>query len=342
MGTSPLLRVEALRTVVQSAGADQVVVDCVDLDVEAGETVALVGESGSGKSMTALSIARLLARNVRTASGRVLLDGQDLLALSPNALKSMRGRGFAMVFQEPMTSLNPVLTIGTQLTEAVRLRPEAGMSRRQQAVTLLDSVGIAEPQRRVDQYPHQLSGGMRQRVMVAIAIAAHPRLLIADEPTTALDVTTQAQILDLIRLRVTENRTALLLITHDMGLVARYAQRVNVMYAGTIVERASASALFSRPSHPYTRGLLASVPRLDRERQRRLPAIEGLPPSLTDRPSGCSFRPRCTFSIDRCAEKPLLSEVAPGHMAACWRATEVAAMSAEPRVKTPDFVADGV
>jgi len=318
-----LLNVRALRTVVDIDGTDYVIVDGVDLDVHAGQSVALVGESGSGKSVTALSIARLNARNIRTISGQAMLEGEDLLSLSEREMRARRGRDISMVFQEPMTSLNPVLTVFTQLAEIIRRRPVARSEVRARAIALLESVGISTPEARVDMYPQQLSGGMRQRVMLAIAIAAHPRIVIADEPTTALDVTTQAQILDLLRHHVRNMRAGMLLITHDMGVVARYADSVNVMYSGCIVERAPVRELFARPAHPYTRGLLKSIARLDRPRVSRLPAIEGLPPQLTSRPAGCPFQPRCAYRVARCAQMPPLAAVGASHEAACCRAAEV-------------------
>ena len=320
---APLLKVRALKTAVRIDGTDHLIVDGVDLDLHAGETMALVGESGSGKSVTALSIARLLGRNIRVVGGQAILDGRDLIRLSERQMRALRGREISVVFQEPMTSLNPVLTVFTQLAEIIRRRPTDGIDVRAKAIELLDSVGISMPEARVDMYPHQLSGGMRQRVMLAIAIAARPRVLIADEPTTALDVTTQAQILDLIQFHISNMGAGMLLITHDMGVVARYADRVSVMYSGKIVERASVTELFARPSHPYTRGLLNSIARLDRPRVARLPAIEGLPPPLTARPAGCAFQPRCAYSVPRCSEKPTLELVAPGHDVACWRAKDL-------------------
>ena len=320
---APLLQVQGLRTALRRRGAEVVLVDAVELELDRGETVALVGESGSGKSVTALSIARLLGPGLVTTAGTVRLDGRELLALSEAKFRPLRGREIGMVFQEPMTSLNPILSIGLQLTETLRLQSADGRSAKARAAEMLHEVGIEQPERRLAMYPHQLSGGMRQRVMVAIALAAHPRVLIADEPTTALDVTTQAQILDLIAERQRALGAAMLLITHDMGVVARHAKRVNVMYAGTIVERGPAAPLFADPRHPYTRGLLRSIPRLDRPRVARLPAIEGLPPSPSQRPGGCSFRPRCEHASARCDAPPPLVAVGPGREAACWHAAEL-------------------
>jgi peptide/nickel transport system ATP-binding protein len=319
----PLLSVDGLRTVVRHPEGDVVVVDGVGLDLAPNETVALVGESGSGKSITALSIARLLGRRLATVAGSVRLDGRELLTMRESEFRALRGREIGIVFQEPMTSLNPILSIGLQLTEALHHAPADGRSARARAAELLDRVGIPEPERRLRMYPHQLSGGMRQRVMVAIALAGHPRVLIADEPTTALDVTTQAQILELIAQQQRALGAGMLLITHDMGVVARYARRVNVMYAGTIVERGPAAALFADPRHPYTRGLLRSIPRLDRPRVGRLPAIEGLPPAPGRRPTGCPFRPRCAHAMPKCESVPPLVSVGPGRESACWFAAEL-------------------
>jgi peptide/nickel transport system ATP-binding protein len=322
-----LLRVQGLRTSLRYRDGDVAVVEDVSLDLAAGETVALVGESGSGKSITALSIARLLGRGLATVGGRVLLGGRDLLALSEQEMRGVRGREIGMVFQEPMSSLNPILTIGRQVTEAIHGLPSGEMRARAQA--LLHQVGITDPARRLTMYPHQLSGGMRQRVMVAIALAAGPRVLIADEPTTALDTTTQAQILDLMTAQARRLGAGTLLITHDLGIVARYAKRVNVMYAGTIVERADAAALFADPRHPYTRGLLRSIPRLDRPRMRRLPAIGGLPASPLQREAGCPFQPRCAARVDRCATRPVLAAFGAGREVACWQADSLAPFAEE-------------
>ena len=293
----------------------------VSYDVAAGEIVAVVGESGSGKSVTALSVLQLLPEPpARIAGGRILLDGSDLLGLDDEGIRHVRGRRVGMVFQEPMTSLNPVLSIGRQLTEAMRehlgLTPAAARSR---AVDLLDLVGIAEPERRLKQYPHHLSGGMRQRVMIAIALACEPELIIADEPTTALDVTIQAQVLELMQDLCIRMGVALVIITHNLGIVARHAHRVNVMYAGRIVERGPADEIYRRPSHPYTVGLLNSVPRLDRPRGAPLDPIPGNPPDPLSLPSGCAFRPRCALATDLCAKQaPPLRDVAGRHQSACF------------------------
>ena len=296
-------------------------VDGVSYDLEEGETLALVGESGCGKSVSALSLMRLIQNPGRTVAGEINFDGKDLLALSDSDMRAVRGNDMAMIFQEPMTSLNPVLTIGKQLTEALqlhlKLEKQAADDR---AGELLEMVGIPEGRNRLTDYPHQFSGGMRQRVMIAMALSCNPKMLIADEPTTALDVTIQAQILELVKRLGEEFGTAVLIITHNLGVVARYADRVNVMYAGKIIERGSAEEIYHNPRHPYTIGLLNSVPRLDEAIKAQLEPIEGLPPDLIGLPPGCSFRPRCKFAIDRCAtEVPPLTEVAAGgHIAACW------------------------
>jgi oligopeptide/dipeptide ABC transporter ATP-binding protein len=296
-------------------------VDDVSFTVAEGRTVAIVGESGSGKSVTALSLMRLVPDPPgRIVAGSVLLDGVDLLRLSEAEMRHVRGARVGMIFQEPMTSLNPTLSIGVQLCEG--MEHHLGLTARQaeaRAIDLLGAVGIAEPTRRLRQYPHQFSGGMRQRIVIAIALACAPRLLIADEPTTALDVTIQAQILDLIAALARDSGTAVIMITHDLGVVARCADEVNVMYAGRFVEKGTAGEVFARPRHPYTRGLLASVPRLTSPRGQRMVPIEGTPPDLARLPSGCAFRLRCPLAEPRCAEAvpPLLADGA-GHAAACW------------------------
>jgi len=299
-------------------------VDDVSWDVGESETVALVGESGCGKSVSALSIMRLVAGpSGQIVGGEIMFKGRDLLRLSEEEMRQVRGREIGMVFQEPMTSLNPVLTIGRQLTEGLEihlgLSPAAAQRR---AAELLGMVGIPDPERRLPQYPHQFSGGMRQRMMIAMALACNPSLILADEPTTALDVTIQAQILELMKDLSRRFGVALLIITHNLGVVARYADRVNVMYAGRIIERGTARELYANPRHPYTLGLLRSVPRLDEPRRARLDPIEGQPPDLTRLPAGCAFTPRCAFSVDRCrVEVPPLRPVnGAGHVSACWEA----------------------
>jgi len=327
---APLLAVEDLHVEFVTSRGVVRAVEGISYYVRAGEIVAVVGESGCGKSVSALAIMRLLTPATRI-TGRVVFEGRDLLLLADEAMREIRGREIAMIFQEPMTSLNPVLTIGFQLIEPllVHLRMDAAAAR-QRAVELLRMVGIPDAERRLDQYPHQFSGGMRQRVMIAIALACNPKLLIADEPTTALDVTIQAQILMLMKELSREIGIAIVMITHNLGIVARYADRVNVMYAAHMTEQASARALFAQPLHPYTAGLLRSVPRLDQPRGARLETIEGSPPDLLDPPRGCRFSPRCAAQVPAslCAQPPL-EEIAPGHRSACVRAAEMARVGAE-------------
>ena len=322
----PLLEVRDLRT--QFFTQDGVVkaVDGVSFHLMPGETLGLVGESGCGKSITALSIMRLIPSPPgKIVSGEIIFEGEDILRMNDDEMRSIRGRKIAMIFQDPMTSLNPVLTINRQISEALELH--LGMSKqqaRQRAIELLKMVGIPNAEQRVDQYPHQFSGGMRQRVMIAMALSCNPSLLIADEPTTALDVTIQAQILDLIRTLQHEHNTALILITHDLGVVAGMTDRINVMYAGHIVETAPTEELFENPKHPYTVGLLNSIPRLDAPRKERLNPIRGLPPDLIDLPDMCPFVPRCDLAREKCSEKnPPLFDVNPVHRSACWYWEEV-------------------
>ncbi|MER9108064.1 ABC transporter ATP-binding protein [Mesorhizobium sp. M0848] len=298
----------------------------ISFQVKKGETLGVVGESGCGKSVTALSILRLLPKlGARTVGGQVCFHGRDLLELSDREMRKIRGDQIAMIFQEPMTSLNPVYTVGHQIAEAVQIHTNASRSvAMAKAEEMLRLVRIADPERRVNNYPHELSGGMRQRAMIAMALACSPELLIADEPTTALDVTIQAQILRLIIDLKERTGTAVMFITHDLGVVAETCQRVIVMYAGRIVEQATVIDLFARPAHPYTQGLMRSVPDPRRGRQRRLPEIPGIVPSLREPVVGCSFAPRCPFAIDICREKtPALRDVGSSHAAACWRADEV-------------------
>ncbi|MER9076491.1 ABC transporter ATP-binding protein [Mesorhizobium sp. M0904] len=298
----------------------------ISFQVKKGETLGVVGESGCGKSVTALSILRLLPKlNAKTVGGEIRFHGRDLLELSDREMRAIRGNRIAMIFQEPMTSLNPVYTIGRQIAEAVQIHSNASRAEAMaQAQEMLRLVRIADPERRVNNYPYEMSGGMRQRAMIAMALACSPELLIADEPTTALDVTIQAQILRLIVDLKERTGTAVMFITHDLGVVAETCQRVIVMYAGRIVEQANVIDLFARPSHPYTQGLMRSVPDRRRGRQRRLPEIPGIVPSLREPIVGCTFAPRCPFVIDICREKtPGLRDVRPGHAAACWRAEEV-------------------
>ncbi len=306
--------------------------DGVSWDVNEGETVALVGESGCGKSVSALSIMRLIdPPSGHIDGGEIIYKGRDLLKLSEEEMRHVRGREIGMVFQEPMTSLNPVLTIGRQLTEGLEIHVNMdAAAARVRAIELLGMVGISDPERRLSQHPHQFSGGMRQRMMIAMALACNPSLVLADEPTTALDVTIQAQILELMRELSRRLGVAMLIITHNLGVVARYADRVNVMYAGRIIERATAAELYANPRHPYTLGLLRSVPRLDEPIRERLMPIEGQPPDLTRLPKGCAFAPRCAFRVARCdAEAPALEEVAGGgHASACWEATRLVTKAA--------------
>ena len=322
-----LLEVRNLQTHFLTRGGVVRAVDGVSWDVEAGETVALVGESGCGKSVTALSIMRLVAPPAgRIVGGQVIFKGRDLLTLGEEEMRRVRGREIGMIFQEPMTSLNPVLTIGRQLTEGLEIHlGMSGDDAKRRAAELLGTVGIPDPARRLAQYPHQFSGGMRQRMMIAMALACDPPLVLADEPTTALDVTIQAQILELMKDLARRLGVAMLIITHNLGVVARYADRVNVMYAGRIIERATARELYGRPLHPYTLGLLRSVPRLDEPRRARLAPIDGQPPDLTRLPPGCAFAPRCAFRVERCAtEVPPLEPVGGGgHVSACWESARL-------------------
>ena len=301
-------------------------VDGVSYDLEEGETLGLVGESGCGKSVSALCVMRLIPnRPGQIVGGEILLDGEDILKIDMDDMREIRGAKIAMVFQEPMTSLNPVLTVERQLTETLQLH--MGMNKQQaqeEGVNLLTRVGIPDPESRIKQYPHQFSGGMRQRVMIAMALSCNPRLIIADEPTTALDVTIQAQILDLMKSLTSEFGVALIVITHNLGVVARYADRVNIMYAGKVIERGNAREIYSNPRHPYTVGLLRSVPRLDLPRRAKLDPIEGQPPDLINLPQGCSFRERCRWAIEKCAtDSPELMESSEGHLSACWRAEDL-------------------
>ena len=310
-------------------------VDDISYNLEAGETLGLVGESGCGKSVSALSVMRLIPWPPgKVMNGEVLFEGEDLLKIDNNEMRSLRGKEIAMVFQEPMTSLNPVLTIGRQLTETMELHLNLDKQGAQQrAVDLLQMVGIPDPDRRLVQYPHQFSGGMRQRVMIAMALSCNPKLLIADEPTTALDVTIQAQILELMKSLCREFGTALIVITHNLGVVARYADRVNVMYAGKIIEKGTSEEIYHQPKHPYTLGLLQSVPRLDEPRRVKLEPIEGQPPDLINLPPGCSFRSRCRYAIEKCTVDvpPLEVYESSGHVAACWEAHNIERRVAEAR-----------
>ena len=321
-----LLEVKDLKTHFFTMDGVVKAVDGVSYDLEEGETLGLVGESGCGKSVSALSVMRLIPNPPgRIVGGEILLDGEDILKVDMDDMREIRGAKIAMVFQEPMTSLNPVLTVERQLTETLQLH--MGMSKAEahrEGVNLLTRVGIPDPESRIKQYPHQFSGGMRQRVMIAMALSCNPRLIIADEPTTALDVTIQAQILDLMKSLTSEFGVALIVITHNLGVVARYADRVNIMYAGKVIERGDAREIYSNPRHPYTVGLLRSVPRLDLPRRAKLDPIEGQPPDLINLPPGCSFRDRCRWAIDKCAtDSPELMETGEGHLSACWRSEDL-------------------
>jgi oligopeptide transport system ATP-binding protein len=319
---TPLLAVR--RLAIEFRAGDSVVpaVQDASLEIERGEITALVGESGCGKSATALAILRLIPDPPgRITSGEILFEGRDLLKVGEDEMRAVRGNRIAMIFQEPMTSLNPVHRIGRQVAEPLVLHKKLGAATAlERSVGLLASVNIADPRRRAMAYPHQFSGGMRQRVMIAMGMGCTPDLVIADEPTTALDVTIQAQLLELLSAQVQEHHTALLLITHNLGVVARYAHRVNVMYAGRIVESASADDLYARPGHPYTIGLMHSVPRLDRSITEKLVPIEGQPPDPLNLPQGCAFHPRCPYAIEACrAAPPPTRPVGEGHSIACIR-----------------------
>jgi peptide/nickel transport system ATP-binding protein len=322
---APLLEVEDLKTHFFTRDGVVRAVDGVSLTIQSGETLALVGESGCGKSVTSLSILRLIASPPgRTVAGSIRFNGRDLLGLSEREMRKVRGNEISMIFQEPMTSLNPVLTVGGQIAETMVLHRGLGRAEAMaRAIEMLRLVNIPEPARRAAEYPHQMSGGMRQRVMIAMALACDPKLLIADEPTTALDVTIQAQILDLMRALKAKTGAAIMLITHDLGVVAEMAQRVVVMYAGRKVEEAPVSDLFARPRHPYTRGLMKSIPRLGTAKAARQPLAEipGMVPSLREPIPGCPFAMRCTYAVERCRmEAPPLETKAEGHTVACWEA----------------------
>jgi peptide/nickel transport system ATP-binding protein len=323
-----LLEVEKLQTHFRTEHGVSRAVNGVSFHLNAGETLAIVGESGCGKSVTAMSILRLIASPPGKSAGSIRFQGRDLLTLPEPEMRKIRGNDISMIFQEPMTSLNPVLTIGRQITETLALHQKLDKTAANaRAVEMLRLANIPEPERRLTQYPHELSGGMRQRVMIAMALACDPKLLIADEPTTALDVTVQAQILDLMRQLKEKTGTAIILITHDLGVVAEMAQRVIVMYAGKVVEEASVEDLFARPQHPYTRALLGSMPHLKggTGEHTRLAEIPGVVPALTKRIDGCIFAPRCSHVVEHCRTSyPPLEEKAKEHRAACWQAARIA------------------
>ncbi len=326
--STPILAIDNLHVHFVTENGTVRAVEGLSYSVQPGEIVAIVGESGSGKSVSALAVMQLLPPNTaRIVDGSVRFEGRELLDLDDEEMRRIRGREISMIFQEPMTSLNPVLTIGLQIMEPLTMHLEMSEAEaRARAVELLTLVGITDPESRLEQYPHQLSGGMRQRVMIAIGLACNPKLLIADEPTTALDVTIQAQILELMKDLSRRLGIAVIIITHNLGIVARYADRVNVMYAARLIETGPAEAVFGHPIHPYARGLLAAVPRLDRGRSSQLTTIEGAPPNLLDPPEGCRFRPRCRYAIDACTQVPALVEMESGHFAACHRAGEIDAL----------------
>ena len=316
-----LLEVKGLTTRFYTQDGVVHAVNGISFRVDEGETLGIVGESGCGKSVTVLSCMRLIPQPPgKIVTGEVLFDGRDLLKVSEDEIRQVRGNKIAMIFQDPMTSLNPVLTIGRQISEALELH--LGMTKeqaRRRSIELLEMVGIPEAEKRIDDYPHQFSGGMRQRAMIAMALSCNPQLLIADEPTTFLDVTIQAQIIDIVKRLRDELGMTVIWITHDLGIIAGIADRVIVMYAGYLVEEASVKELYSDPRHPYTLGLLGSVPRLDEARKERLTSIDGLPPDQIDMPPGCPFAPRCVYAIDRCLEEnPSFRAVAPYHKTACW------------------------
>lgn len=324
---APLLRVQNLHTWFFSSGQVAPAVDGVSFTVEAGKTLCIVGESGCGKSVTALSIMDLIPSPPgQIVAGHVQLQGRELRGLSKRAFRKVRGRDMAMIFQEPMSSLNPVIRVGAQVCEALELHLDMSPQQaRERAIALFRQVGIPSPETRVDEYPHQLSGGMKQRVMIAMALACEPRLLIADEPTTALDVTIQAQILELLRALQERNRMGMIMITHDLGVVAEVADEVAVMYAGKIVERADVFSLFDSPQHPYTRGLFASLPSVQGgKKKERLHVIEGMVPSPDRFPTGCRFRTRCPYATAKCAQiEPALHPVSAGHAVACHYAADI-------------------
>jgi peptide/nickel transport system ATP-binding protein len=331
----PLLAVQNLTTVFDVPGAPVVAVDDVSFEIRKGETLGLVGESGSGKSVTAFSVLQLLQPPGRIQGGRILFQGRDLLALPENEIRRVRGVGIGLVFQEPMAALNPVMRVGDHIAEALTVH---GLARkrdaRARAVELLRAVRITQPERRVDDYPHQLSGGMRQRVMIAVALACRPPLVIADEPTTALDVTVQAQILELLREMKQQFDLSLLLITHDLGVIAETADRVAVMYAGRIVEDGPVRDILRQPLHPYTQGLLASIP--GGEAGSRLRAIEGTVPNLASLPPGCTFAPRCAYRMDVCTTAvPALAEIEPDHRVRCYLHSDRAEPRVEARIQRP-------
>src|SRR5579872_1943152 len=321
----PLLDVRDLRTYFHTDAGDAKAVDGVSFSIDPGKTLAVVGESGCGKTVTALSILQLVPRPPgEFVSGEIRLFGRDLLKLSQNELREVRGGQIAMIFQEPGTSLNPVFTVGTQIGEAIALHRKLPRSQiRDETLRSLKAVHVSDPERRIDQYPHEMSGGMKQRVMIAMALSCNPQLLIADEPTTAVDVTIQARILELLKSIQAERGMAILLITHDLGVVAELADDVVVMYAGKVIEKGPVQEVFDNPRHPYTLGLFASLPRIDQKKDR-LEAIEGSVPAATRFPGGCRFRERCRWAIEKCQTEPPLETIGNEHLVACWRQEEIA------------------
>jgi len=319
-----ILQVNDLKTYFFTENGIVKAVDGVDLEVYQGETLGLVGESGCGKSITAFSIMRLLDYPGKTVSGQILFKGEDLLEKNEKQMRQIRGKDISMIFQEPMTSLNPVLTIGFQITEALEVHFKMEKTKaRKRAIELLEKVGIPIPEQRIDEYPHQLSGGMRQRAMIAMALACDPALLIADEPTTSLDVTIQAQILELMKLLLEQFKSSMIMITHDLGVIAEIADRIAVMYAGKIVEYAATRSIFYSPMHPYTFGLLTSIPRLDMD-IKNLESIPGIVPDPLHFPEGCKFHPRCVFATEKChKEEPPLVEIEKNHSVRCWHIEKV-------------------
>jgi oligopeptide transport system ATP-binding protein len=318
-GRVELLEVKNLRTTFRTEDGPVTAVNGLSFSLDAGETLGIVGESGSGKSVTALSIMRLLARNATVTADRIALRGESLPAKSEAEMRKIRGHRIAMIFQDPMTSLNPVLNIGEQIAEAVRLHLGLGpREARDRVIEMLRKVRIPQPEKRLGDYPHQFSGGMRQRVMIAMALSCNPELLIADEPTTALDVTIQAQVLELMALLQSETGAAIILITHDLGVVAEFCKNVLVMYGGNMVEYGTAKQIFAEPRMPYTQGLLASLPRLDRSDRKRLEPIAGQPPNLSRLPPGCAFAPRCAYRMPICDQPVPLYDFGAGHLARCY------------------------
>jgi oligopeptide/dipeptide ABC transporter ATP-binding protein len=321
-GTDYLLEVRGLRTHFFTREGTVKAVDGVDFEIKYGQTIGVVGESGCGKSITALSIMRLIDRGGRTIEGTVKLEGRDLLALSDDDMRDIRGNTVSMIFQEPMTSLNPVYRCGDQVAESVKLHKKVkDREANDRAIEMFQQVGIADAKRRARSYPHELSGGMRQRVMIAMALSTNPELLIADEPTTALDVTIQAQILELMKKLREQNKMAIMLITHDLGVVAEMADEVVVMYAGKVVERADVNTVFEQAHHPYSQGLLASIPRLG-EKRARLQVIKGVVPNPLNLPTGCLFKRRCPFAMPVCDTAPPMREISPHHVSRCWLTPE--------------------